>query len=110
MYHKHHLDRYQTGREELLEHIAGPVPEEHESDYLPAVRSTLDQMLGTLDERERNILRQRFGIDEHREPQTLQQIGRSFGVSKERIRQLEARAMSKLRIDFTDQVERLLAP
>ncbi len=108
--HKHHLDRYQTGREELLEHIAGPVPEEHESDYLPAVRSTLDQMLGTLDERERNILRQRFGIDEHREPQTLQQIGRRFGVSKERIRQLEARAMSKLRTDFTDQVERLLGP
>ena len=84
--------------------------EEHESDYAPAVRSTLDRMLGTLDERERNILRQRFGIDEHREPQTLQQIGQRFGVSKERIRQLEARAMSKLRTEFADQVEQLLGP
>jgi RNA polymerase sigma factor (sigma-70 family) len=108
--HKHHLDRYQTGREELLERLSSPVPEEHESDYLPAVRSTLDRMLGTLDDRERNILRQRFGLDEHREPQTLQQIGQRLGVSKERIRQLEARAMSKLRTDFSEHVEQLLGP
>jgi RNA polymerase primary sigma factor len=108
--HKHHRDRYQTGREELLEQLSSAPPEEHESDYLPAVRSTLDRMLGTLDERERSILRQRFGLDEHREPQTLQEIGRRFGVSKERIRQLEARAMSKLRADFADDAERLLTP
>jgi len=108
--HKAHRDRYQTGREELLEHAASPALEEHESDYAPAVRSTLDRMLGTLDERERNILRQRFGIDEHREPQTLQQIGQRFGVSKERVRQLEARAMSKLRTEFADQVAQLLGP
>jgi RNA polymerase primary sigma factor len=108
--HKAHRDRYQTGREELLELAASPALEEHESDYGPMVRATLDRMLGTLDERERNILRQRFGIDEHREPQTLQQIGQRFGVSKERVRQLEARAMSKLRTEFADQVAQLLAP
>jgi RNA polymerase primary sigma factor len=108
--HNTHRDRYQTGRDELLEHVAGPTLEEHESDYLPAVRANLDRMLGTLDERERNILRQRFGIDENREPQTLQQIGRRFGVSKERVRQLEARAISKLRTEFADQIEQLLTP
>jgi RNA polymerase primary sigma factor/RNA polymerase sigma factor len=108
--HRQHLDRYQTGRDELLEHVPGPAPDEHESDYLPTVHSTLDRMLETLDERERDILRQRFGLDEHREPRTLQQVGEHFGVSKERIRQLEARAMSKLRNDFADQVERLLTP
>ena len=108
--HKQHLDRYQTGRDELLEHVSGPVLDEHESDYLPTVHSTLDRMLGTLDQRERDILRQRFGLDEHREPRTLQQVGKHFGVSKERIRQLEARAMSKLRGEFADQVERLLTP
>ncbi len=108
--HKQHGDRYQTGREELLEHLSCPPPEEHESDYLPVVRSTLDRMLATLDERERSILRQRFGLDEHREPQTLQEIGRRFGVSKERIRQLEARAMSKLRTDFAEDVQQLLTP
>ncbi|MBU0617086.1 MAG: sigma-70 family RNA polymerase sigma factor [Planctomycetes bacterium] len=108
--HKQHLDRYQTGRDELLEHVSGPVLDEHESDYLPTVHSTLDRMLGTLDQRERDILRQRFGLDEHREPRTLQQVGKHFGVSKERIRQLEARAMSKLRGEFADQVEPLLTP
>jgi len=108
--HKQHGDRYQTGREELLEHLSSPPSEEHESDYLPVVRSTLERMLGTLDERERSILRQRFGLDEHREPQTLQRIGRRFGVSKERIRQLEARAMTKLRTDFADEVRQLLGP
>jgi RNA polymerase primary sigma factor len=108
--HMLHRDRYQTGREELLEHLSSPPPEEHESDYLPAVRATLDRMLGTLDERERSILRQRFGLDEHRAPQTLHEIGQRFGVSKERIRQLEARAMSKLRTDFAEDGQRLLAP
>ncbi|MFQ5805594.1 MAG: sigma-70 family RNA polymerase sigma factor [Phycisphaerae bacterium] len=108
--HKQHRDRYQTGREELLEHLSSPPLEEHESDYLPVVRSTLERMLGTLDERERSILRQRFGLGEHREPQTLQQVGRRFGVSKERIRQLEARAMTKLRADFADRVQQLLGP
>jgi RNA polymerase primary sigma factor len=106
--HRQHRDRYQTGREELLEHLASPPPEEHESDYLPAVRATLDRMLSTLDGREQSILRQRFGLDEHREPQTLEQIGRRFGVSKERIRQLETRAMTKLRSDFADSVQGLL--
>jgi RNA polymerase sigma factor (sigma-70 family) len=107
---RHHSERYRTGHGELLEHVASPMPEEHESDYLPAVRATLERMLGTLDGRERSILRQRFGLDEHREPQTLEQIGRRFGVSKERVRQLEARAMKKLRVDFADQVTPLLGP
>ena len=59
-------------------------------------------------DRERGILRQRFGIDEHREPRTLEQIGKHFGVSKERIRQLEARAMDKLREEFAGDVQNLL--
>ncbi len=87
--HKRHLDRYQTGRDELLERVSGPALDEQESDYLPTVRATLDEMLGSLEQRERDILRQRFGLDEHREPRTLQQVGEHFGVSKERIRQLD---------------------
>lgn len=106
--HRQHGDRYQTGRDDVLEHLSSPVLEDHESDFLPAVRATLERMLSTLDERERSILRQRYGLDEHREPRTLQQIGRHFGVSKERVRQLEARAMAKLRSDFDEEVEQLL--
>ena len=58
--------------------------------------------------REGSILRQRFGLSEYREPQTLEQIGRRFGVSKERIRQLEARALQRLRSEFDADVLQLL--
>jgi len=91
---RHHRDRYQTGRDELLGTVAGPTVEEPEDDFLAAVRARLDRMLGTLDEREQAILRQRYGLAGRGEAQTLEQIGRRFGVSKERIRQIEARAMA----------------
>jgi RNA polymerase sigma factor (sigma-70 family) len=65
-------------------------------------------MLDTLGERERSILRHRFGLDGGGEPQTLEQIGKRFGVSKERVRQLEARAMTKLRGDFAADARTLL--
>lgn len=93
-------ERFQTGRDELLEHFAGPSLEEREDDRLPALRRRIDGMLDALDEREQTILRARYGLEGEGEPQTLEQIGRRFGVSKERIRQLEARAMDKLRTDF----------
>ena len=50
----------------------------------------------TLSENEKQILTLRFGLDDN-EPQTLDVIGRSFGVTRERIRQIEAKAMGKLR-------------
>lgn len=105
---KHHLERYQTGREELLEIVPGPRFDEAEDDFVPAARNLLERMLDTLDERERSILRQRFGLDGGGEPQTLEQIGKRFGVSKERVRQLEARAMTKLRGDFAADARVLL--
>lgn len=101
-------DRYQTGREEFLDTIPGIEFDEAEDDSLRVVRGALDRMLETLEPRERNILRQRFGLDGPGEPQTLEQIGREFGVSKERIRQLESRAMARLRTDFGTEIEQLL--
>jgi RNA polymerase primary sigma factor len=105
---RRHHDRYQTGWDELLESFGAYEPEETESDQMSAVRGTVDRMLATLDRREQDILRQRFGLDDHGQPQTLEQIGRSFGVSKERVRQLQARAMTKLRSEFEVDVQRLL--
>lgn len=105
---KSQAERYQTGREELLETVSGPRPEESENDFLPAVRSLLDRMMGELDEREQRILRQRFGLDDAGESQTLEQIGKRLGVSKERVRQLEARAMTRLRSEFSDEARKLL--
>ncbi len=105
---RHHLDRYQTGRDEYLEAVPGPTLDEIESDHLLAIRNSLEKMLDTLPEREQSILRQRYGLDNRGESQTLEQIGQQFGVSKERIRQLEARAMQKLRADFADRMQQLL--
>ena len=51
-----------------------------------------------LDEREQKIIIGRFGLDHAREPLTLKEVGAELGVTKERIRQIEARALNKLRL------------
>jgi RNA polymerase sigma factor (sigma-70 family) len=61
----------------------------------------VNKMLLALDEREREILRLRFGLDRG-EPRTLDQVGDHFSLTRERIRQIEARALSKLRHPSTD--------
>ena len=53
-------------------------------------------VLNTLEEREGAVLRMRYGLEDGK-PRTLDEIGRAFGISRERVRQLEARAMAKLR-------------
>ena len=53
-------------------------------------------LIKTFSEAEKNILTLRFGLDDH-EPQTLETIGRSFGLTRERIRQIEAASLMKLR-------------
>jgi RNA polymerase primary sigma factor len=105
---RRHGERYQTGWDEMLDAVSAYTPDEVESDYVAAVRERIDGMLEVLDEREQSILKQRYGLDGHRVPQTLQQIGERFGVSKERVRQLEARAITKLRAGYEDDVAQLL--
>lgn len=56
----------------------------------------ITRLLGTLEKREQEIIRRRFGIN-NQEPKTLEQIGNSLGFSKERIRQIENLALQKLR-------------
>ena len=56
----------------------------------------MQSVLATLNEREAGVLRLRFGLTDGR-PRTLDEIGRVYGVTRERIRQIEARAMAKLR-------------
>jgi RNA polymerase primary sigma factor len=56
----------------------------------------IQDMVGGLDEKEREVIRMRFGLDGD-EPRTLQEIGETMGLSRERIRQIESRAKEKLR-------------
>jgi RNA polymerase sigma factor (sigma-70 family) len=62
-----------------------------------AAREKIDQALVTLKTREQLVIRLRYGLGEGGTPHTLEQIGNVLGVSKERIRQLEAKALRKLR-------------
>ena len=57
---------------------------------------TSPTLLEALDERERRIISLRFGLDRG-EPRTLEEVGKHFNLTRERIRQIEARAMAKLR-------------
>jgi len=60
------------------------------------LREATDELLGSLTEREAKILRMRFGIDTHTE-HTLEEVGRQFNVTRERIRQIQEKALRKLR-------------
>jgi len=59
------------------------------------MREQIDEVLGTLTDREQKVLRLRFGLDDGR-ARTLEEVGREFGVTRERVRQIEAKALRKL--------------
>lgn len=69
-------------------------PEQHASYEL--LKEQLDEVLDTLTDLEENVLRLRFGLNDGR-TRTLEEVGRVFGVTRERIRQIEAKALRKLR-------------
>ncbi len=95
--------RYVTSAEEYLD----AVPDTHEAprDTLEVenVRNALDRGLAELPERERAILRRHFGLNAEGQGETLDQIGRGFGLTKERIRQIERQAIQRLREVLTEQ-------
>ncbi|NIS32467.1 MAG: sigma-70 family RNA polymerase sigma factor, partial [Actinobacteria bacterium] len=60
------------------------------------LRDHIDHVLASLGERERAVVRLRYGLDDG-EARTLEEVGRAFGVTRERVRQIEARTLAKLR-------------
>ena len=71
-----------------------PVPADAAAFTL--LKEQLVEVLGTLTEREQKVLRLRFGLDDGR-ARTLEEVGKEFNVTRERIRQIEAKALRKLR-------------
>jgi RNA polymerase primary sigma factor len=87
--------------EEEDSHLGDFIPDEDASEPAEAasytlLREQLSDVLKTLTPREEKVLRLRFGIEDGR-PRTLEEVGREFKVTRERIRQIEAKALRKLR-------------
>ena len=94
-----------------LETPVGEEEDSHLSDFVPdeevgapegaaaraVLRDRINLVLDLLSERERDVVKMRFGLEGDGSPQTLEEVGRHFRVTRERIRQIEAKAMKKLR-------------
>ncbi|EST36346.1 hypothetical protein N566_16455 [Streptomycetaceae bacterium MP113-05] len=82
----------------------GDAPSPVESAAFLLLRQHLEDVLSTLGERERRVVQLRYGLVDGR-PRTLEEIGRLFGVTRERIRQIECKTLGKLRDHaFADQL------
>jgi RNA polymerase sigma factor (sigma-70 family) len=94
----HRKERFVTGHDEVFEVAPDTRTDEHEL-VASKDRAThsVNRMLEYLEPREREIIRMRAGLDSHAKGMTLEEIGQQFGITKERVRQLNARAMKKLR-------------
>ena len=93
-----HVGRGDSEGSELGDLIEQDAIEDVEHELIHrAAASRVRQALHDLDDKEREVVTLRFGLDRDGEPRTLQEIGDALGVSRERVRQIESRAKDKLR-------------
>jgi RNA polymerase primary sigma factor len=91
-----HTPINEDGDTELGDLMADDAPDPAATVAAASLRRDLDTVLATLSEREAAVISQRFGLDDD-QPRTLDEIGRCYGLTRERIRQIEAKGMTKLR-------------
>jgi RNA polymerase primary sigma factor/RNA polymerase sigma factor len=93
-----HRNRFCTSHSEMLSTVEDARASQYEQESAQIQReSHVEGILERLDERERQIVKSRFGLTSGREPLTLRQVGAAMEVTKERVRQIQSRAMGKLR-------------
>ena len=91
-------DRFRTSPAEMFTSTEDDRSDQFEQEASHSQRQwQVERILGRLDEREQKVIIRRFGLLRGEESKTLKEVGAELGVTKERIRQLEARALSKLR-------------
>jgi RNA polymerase primary sigma factor len=94
-----HRDRFRTSNIEMFSSTVDRRSDQYEQESAQSQRQVqVGRILERLDEREQQIIISRFGLDHKQEPLTLKEVGAEMGVTKERVRQIEARALSKLRM------------
>jgi RNA polymerase primary sigma factor len=94
-----HRDRFRTSHSEMFHSTEEHRTDQYEQESAQSTREAqIGRILERLDEREQKIIISRFGLDHGHEPLTLKEVGAEMGVTKERIRQIEARALHKLRV------------
>ncbi len=80
---------------DFIEDASADAPEEEAARLM--LNDAVKEALGQLNDREQQVVRMRFGLDTEGSPLTLEEVGKEFGVTRERIRQIESKTLAKLR-------------
>jgi RNA polymerase sigma factor (sigma-70 family) len=99
-----HRDRFRTSQDDAFVTTQDDRSDQYEQETAQHLRKEqVLKILSRLDDREQKIIISRFGLDQGHEPQTLKEVGEEMGVTKERVRQIEARALNKLRMAAAEE-------